>query len=152
MMSERYSPKTEEAIPFGLEPGKSVQRGPQSKETVLLIEDDEFVGALLGEMLQRLGYSVVTVGGGREALAILRRKSKPCHVVVSDLVLSDIEGHQVAQQIRELQPETKILLISGYGASDLMQGYETLPNGIAFLQKPFRASQLATKLRELLRQ
>jgi PAS domain S-box-containing protein len=121
----------------------------RGSETVLVVEDEEIVRSLVRELLESLGYTVVDAHDGDEALAVLKCSSPPIDLVLTDLVMPRMSGRDLARRVAELQPETAVLLVSGY-AGDTVTAEGPLEPGTAFLEKPFTGAELAAKVREVL--
>jgi PAS domain S-box-containing protein len=117
-------------------------------ERILLVEDDEGLLRLVGELLAYDGFEVETAHDGREAVDLFRRDPAAFGAVVSDVVMPGMGGLDLARRLRELRPGIKLLFMSGYGTQlDDHGGYGP---GTAFIQKPFTPAGLNVKLRELL--
>ena len=122
---------------------------PRGSETVLLVEDDANLRALASRVLKRCGYTVLAAGGGREALKIAENPEIQLDIVVSDVVMPDMNGREVVERLVEARPGIAYLLMSGYTDDDVIrQG--TLHGETPFLQKPFTPAQLAQKVRNVL--
>jgi PAS domain S-box-containing protein len=118
-------------------------------ETVLLVEDELVVRDLAADALRRQGYQVVTAANGPEALDLVRRALRPFDVLVSDMVMPQMSGQQLADILLAQQPMLKVLFISGY--SDLPRQHDSvLRPGVALLTKPFTPGQLVQRVRALL--
>jgi nitrogen-specific signal transduction histidine kinase/ActR/RegA family two-component response regulator len=143
-----YLPRVEEEVP--LPDQNAVPAIPtEGWETVLLVEDEQPVRALVREILQRNGYAVLEAGHGREALQISDRYPGPIHLMVTDVVMPGISGCELAEHLASRRPDTKVLYVSGYTDNALLNHDMTDPT-IAFLQKPFTTYALARKVREVL--
>jgi PAS domain S-box-containing protein len=118
-------------------------------ETVLLAEDEPSLRALIRTILESYGYCVLESGGAEEALELAKRHEGPIHILLTDVVLPDMDGTHLAARIAELRPETKVLCTSGY-TGDTMARRGLLAEGARFLQKPFAPATLAATLREML--
>jgi PAS domain S-box-containing protein len=118
-------------------------------ETVLLVEDELIVRRLLTEILESSGYTVLQAGDGPSALELIRRRSDPIDLLITDVVMPGMSGPEVAQRVVSLRPGTEVLYISGYTDSAI-DHHGVLEPGIAFLQKPFSADELARKVRTML--
>jgi CheY-like chemotaxis protein len=101
------------------------------------------------EVLRKNGYSVLCAANGREALRLVREDAEPIDLVITDMVMPQMGGRELAEALRELQPHTKILYMSGYaeGAEDVT---ELLSHGHAFIEKPFTPEALLHKIRDVL--
>ena len=102
-------------------------------------------------VLQTFGYTVLEAAHGSEALRLVEKHAGPVHLLVSDLVMPEMGGRQLAERVVALKPDIKVLFLSGYTA-DAVVRHGVLESEIAFLQKPFTPSVLARKVREVLDQ
>jgi len=118
-------------------------------ETVLVVEDEEAVRQLVSNILEMKGYNVLQAPNGAKALELSEYYKDPIHLVVTDIVMPEMTGPEVAKQISEYRPDAKILFISGY--SDGAIAHQGLLDGdAAFIEKPFGIEMLAQKVREVL--
>jgi PAS domain S-box-containing protein len=117
--------------------------------TILLVEDEEDVRELLREILEGRGYTVLEVEDGAAALALSRRHDGPIDLLVTDVVMPQMSGRELALELAEHRPATKVLYLSGY-TNDAVVSRGVLEASSAFLQKPFTARALADKVAELL--
>jgi CheY-like chemotaxis protein len=121
----------------------------RSHEVVLIAEDEKNVRLLLGQILVRNGYTVLEAKNGKDALAIATNYHSPIQVLVSDVVMPEMGGFELAQQLRLIHPETKVLFISGYLSHPELR--KEIVNGeVAFLLKPLSPSGLTRKIREVI--
>jgi PAS domain S-box-containing protein len=143
-----YLPRAEEAAaPAGRkEPGAGPPRGD---ETVALVEDDDSLRALVHTVLTRSGYRVIDARHGPEALLKCGQHDGPIHLLVTDVVLPQVSGPQLAERLAVLRPGLKVLFISGYTDEAVIRHGMVSP-GTAFLPKPFTPAALAQKVREVL--
>jgi two-component system, cell cycle sensor histidine kinase and response regulator CckA len=118
-------------------------------ETVLVVEDDPAVRSIVRTMLEARGYDVLAAEGGDEALAAIEQHDGRVALVLSDLIMRGLNGRQTVDRIRETQPDTKVLYMSGY-TDDTVIRSGALEPGTAFIQKPFSGDDLARRVRELL--
>ncbi|HEY1660230.1 MAG TPA: ATP-binding protein, partial [Candidatus Sulfotelmatobacter sp.] len=116
-------------------------------ETILLVEDEESVRQLVRETLVSRGYHVLEAQNGNAALALAAAHPETIHLVVTDVVMPGLSGHELAQQILASRPGVKVLYLSGY-AEDAMPSAARPQK--AFLQKPFTLQALSRKVREVL--
>jgi len=121
---------------------------PGGSETVLLVEDDRTVRLLAGEMLRMNGYNVLQARNGREALDLVRGHDHPIHLLLTDVVMPQMSGRQLAESIADIQPGIRVLYMSGY-TDGVIAHHGVLDAGVAYLQKPFTADFLARKVREV---
>jgi PAS domain S-box-containing protein len=118
-------------------------------ETVLVVEDENLVRKLVRTILESRGYFVLDAQGGEEAFQVCRSYKGPIHLLVTDVVMPRMKGKEVADRLRSIYPEMKVLYMSGYTA-DMNDQHGVLETGIQFLQKPFTPLDLANRVRELL--
>ncbi len=125
------------------------EAAPQGSETVLLVEDEPEVRGLARDILRQQGYTVLEAIDGDDALRIGREHRGPIHLLVTDVVMPQIGGRELADRLKAGRQETKVLYVSGYtDDATLHQGVSQ--TGTAFLPKPFTATVLAHKVREVL--
>lgn len=129
--------------------GRGAGPGPPSRETVLLVEDDEGVRLLARLALETQGYLVLAAASGDQALEIARRHLGPIQVLVTDVQMPGIRGPDLAARIASLRPGVKVLFMSGY-LDGAIARQESIAAGAALLDKPFSIETLARKVRELL--
>ena len=122
---------------------------PGRGETILLVEDAQRVRAVVREILEMSGYVVLEARHGAEALERSNRHSGVIHLLVTDVVMPQMSGRELAQRLATLRPELKVLYMSGY-TDDAIVRHGVLASGIAFLSKPFTPDALALKVREVL--
>jgi two-component system, cell cycle sensor histidine kinase and response regulator CckA len=122
---------------------------PRGSETILLVEDEANVRELLRECLDALGYTVLEARGGAEALALSRAHGTPIHLLITDVVMPQMSGRELAKRLLASRPEARVLYISGY-TDDAVVIQEGLTEDMAFLQKPFTIERLSRKVREVL--
>ncbi|MBZ5553239.1 MAG: response regulator [Acidobacteriia bacterium] len=118
-------------------------------ETVLLVEDEEGVRALAREILTMGGYKVLEAADGEAAIQMFDARKDSIGLVITDLVMPKMSGHELAQHISSLRPEVKILFVSGYTPEAIARKGILDPETM-FLQKPFTPKSLARKVREVL--
>ena len=124
-------------------------RPKKGSETILLAEDAEVLRRLLREILVQHGYTVLLAGNGAEALQRSREHTGPIHLLVTDMVMPQMSGRELASRLLPQRPETKILYMSGY-TEEAIATHGVLDAGTAFLEKPFSPDSLARKVREIL--
>ncbi len=118
-------------------------------ETILLVEDEGIVRRLVAEILESNGYTVLQAVDGPSALELLRRHTGRIDLLVTDVVMPGMSGPDVANAVSAMRPGTQVLYISGYTDSAIGH-HRVLEPGIAFLQKPFGADDLARTVRAIL--
>jgi CheY-like chemotaxis protein len=117
-------------------------------ETVLVVEDDAIVRRVIVRGLRRLGYRVLEASNGAEAIALATQHGA-VDIVVTDVVMPVMSGHDFAERLRAVQPEVAVLFVSGYTASTILH-HGVLDAGVEFLAKPFSTSVLHARIRALL--
>ena len=118
-------------------------------ETIMIVDDHETIWDFLIEALQELGYSVLLAENGLDAVEIYRENPGAVDLVLMDMIMPKCSGHEAFYQIREIDPNIKILLSSGFVAQEAVD--DLLANGAAgFLPKPHRIKTLAEELRRIL--
>jgi PAS domain S-box-containing protein len=120
-------------------------------ETILLVEDENAVRRAVSEFLSLHGYTVLEAKDGLDALAIAKDYGSTIHLVVSDVVMPNMSGGQLAKELRARRPESKVLFVSGYAGKTLVDHNVAEP-GMNLLQKPFSLRQLCGTVRALLSQ
>jgi PAS domain S-box-containing protein len=128
---------------------KREKRSARGTETLLLAEDEEVVRNIIRAVLGSNGYQVIEARDGREALEIADRHQGPIDLLLTDVIMPEINGKDLATCLVEKHPEAKVLYMSGYTENAIVH-HGVLDAGTAFLQKPFRADALAQKVREVL--
>jgi len=122
---------------------------PRGAETVLLVEDNAQVRDLTFTILEREGYTVLTAGSGGEAMAALDHHEGPLHLLLTDVVMPDMNGRQLFDRVSERYPDLKVLYMSGY-AENVIARRGVMDPGVHFIQKPFSVKVMAARIREAL--
>jgi len=117
----------------------------QGEETILLVEDEEMLRGLLAKFLRLCGYTVLEASHGGEALLTCERHPGPIHLMVTDVVMPQMSGRELADRLTPLRPEMKVLYMSGYTEDALVQ-HGVADLSVSFLQKPFRPIELARRV------
>ncbi len=130
-------------------PSPSAATRPGGRETVLLVEDEKSVRFTTRLFLEGLGYSVLAAAAPADALRLATAHPGPIHLLITDVILPELSGRDLARQLAERRPETRPLFMSGYTA-DVIANRGVLEPGVAFLAKPFTRDELACKVREVL--
>jgi PAS domain S-box-containing protein len=148
-----YLPRIEE--PLGEAEAEEKQRtepdSPRGSETIFVVEDDEIVRKLTSQALRRYGYRVVEAVNGREALLACEKHPGTIPLMITDVVMPQMGGPELADRLRELHPETQVLFMSGY-TDDAVVRHGILDAALYFLQKPFTPAALVRKVRAILDQ
>ena len=122
---------------------------PGGHETLLLVEDEPAILNSTAQTLETLGYAVWKAGSSAEALRLAGEPGQKIHLLVTDVVMPDMNGRDLARKIQALRPEIKCLFMSGYTA-DIIARNGVLDGGVYFIQKPFSKQTLAVQIREVL--
>jgi PAS domain S-box-containing protein len=143
-----YLPPVEEKVSSGKSlHGQKI--APHGNETILLVEDDDAVRAITKLALQSVDYKVLEARNGAEAVRICERYTEPIHLLITDVVMPEMGGRQVAERLAALNQGIKVLFLSGY-TDDAVVRHGILQAEVAFLQKPFTPMALANKVRDVL--
>jgi two-component system cell cycle sensor histidine kinase/response regulator CckA len=141
-----YLPASEAKAGDAPETGKTALTG---KGTILLVDDDPTVLEVGGMMLQRLGYEVIEARGGKEAVSFYKEKQDTIDLVILDMIMPELGGGQTFDQLKQIDPEVKVLLSSGYSREG--QANEIMARGCrGFIQKPFTMEELSQKTMEII--
>jgi PAS domain S-box-containing protein len=142
-----YLPRAAAATPVAARPTSTGV--PRGTETILLAEDAGDLRDLIREVLETHGYTVLAARHGGEALQVAGRHPAPIHLLVTDAVMPQMGGSELAERLRSKRPGLKILYVSGY-IDDPIVRRDVLESGAPFLQKPFTPEALTRKVREVL--
>lgn len=121
----------------------------RGSETVLLVEDEKAVRKASAEFLKLQGYSVLEAKDGLDALAVVKAHAAPIDLVVTDVVMPNMSGGQLATELHKLRPQTRLLFVSGYAGQTVLK-HKVLDLETNFLQKPYSLKQLSEKIRAAL--
>ena len=121
---------------------------PRGTELVLVAEDDPQLRQLNERILRECGYEVLVAEDGEEALELARRAGRPVDILVTDMVMPDMSGLQVAEQLLRSLPDLKVLCVTGYAAHRTLGTVRA--RGFGLLQKPFTTDELARRVRNVL--
>jgi two-component system sensor histidine kinase EvgS len=143
-----YLPRHGEQTGAGLE--DLADKVPQGRgETILVVEDDASVLTVGKKILAKLGYHVLTEGTTEEAIRVFREYIGEIHLLLTGVVMPEMSGKDLAEQITEIRRGTRVLFMSGY-TSNAISLHEMLGRGAHFIQKPLITDSLARKIREVL--
>jgi CheY-like chemotaxis protein len=118
-------------------------------ETILLVEDEASLRAIAREILEEHGYRVIEATGPREAIEFARRHPEPIHLLVTDVVMPEMNGRVLAESLVAERPALRVLYMSGY-TDDVIAHSGVLASGILLLEKPFTTLALLGRVREAL--
>jgi CheY-like chemotaxis protein len=140
-------------LPISDKPAAEEQQGEQKillgSETILLVDDEKMIIEVGAEMLDKMGYEVLTAHRGKEAIEVYKQNKERVAIVILDLIMPEMSGGEVYDRLKEINPKVKVLLSSGYSLKG--QAADILRRGCnGFIQKPFRVSELSNKIKEIL--
>jgi CheY-like chemotaxis protein len=121
---------------------------PRGSATVLVAEDDEELRSLMVQVLQRSGYVILEANSAESALELAKATDTPIDLLVSDVVMEELTGPQLARLLQDDQPGIRVLLISGTADANVVDGL--IDDTAAFMAKPFKPSQLVDQVHDLL--
>jgi PAS domain S-box-containing protein len=123
--------------------------GADGSETIMVVEDDASVRELVRLMLEARGYAVLTVEDAEEAARVCRERPGEVDLLLTDVVMPEVGGRDLAERLAELSPSMRILFMSGY-SDEAVYGHGEISPNAAFIEKPFTERTLAGKVREVL--
>jgi two-component system cell cycle sensor histidine kinase/response regulator CckA len=141
-----YLPRRDECVLPAPEKmgGHTESRG----ETILIVEDQEAVRSYAKEALEQYGYHIIEASSGNQAIGVAKCHLGEIHLLLTDVVMVGMSGHDLSERLKESRPSLKALFVSGY-ATDVIARHGVL-DGVAFLQKPFSPDEVAAKVRQVL--
>ena len=127
------------------------RRPPETSgtETLLIVENESAIRYLLQVALRRNGYTVLAAESGREALQLVRNHAGAIHLLITDVMMPDMDGPELVRQLSAIRPDTRTLFMSGYMDDTLGEG-GILSTNANFIQKPFSPGTIAQRVREIL--
>jgi two-component system cell cycle sensor histidine kinase/response regulator CckA len=143
----RYS--VDANAPALAEPERPGPRDVTGQDTILLVEDEEAVRSFAARALKMRGYSVLEASGGEEALEIVKTARAPIHLLITDVVMPNMDGPTLVRNVKRLKPEMAVIFMSGYAEEAFRRNDENAAD-LHFLPKPFGLKQLAAKVKEVL--
>jgi two-component system, cell cycle sensor histidine kinase and response regulator CckA len=118
-------------------------------ETLLIVENESAIRNLLQVALRRNGYTVLAAESGREALEVVRNHIGAIHLLITDVMMPDMDGPELVRQLSTIRPDTRTLFMSGY-MDDTLGERGILTTNANFIQKPFSPRAIAQRVREIL--
>jgi PAS domain S-box-containing protein len=122
---------------------------PGGSETILLVEDEDVVRGLARKILEHAGYKVVEASCGKEAIRLCLERAEPIDLLLTDVVMPETSGKEVADRLTELLPGLRVLFMSGY-TDEAIVHHGVLDSNVEFIQKPFTPAALVRKVRAVL--
>lgn len=143
-----YLPASDKRVSGGKKPTGEIIAG---SEMILLVDDEDMIVNVGEQILDRLGYKVIIARGGKEAIELYKENQEKIDMVILDMIMPDVDGKMAYEKLKEINPDIKVLLSSGYSIAG--QAQEILDRGCnGFIQKPFNLKELSLKLRDILDQ
>ena len=144
-----YFPVCREKAEAPVKPPEKVEFHERRQETILLVEDEPAILEMTVLMLRELGYNVLSAATPGQAVEQAQNCPKPIDLLITDVVMPEMNGRDLAGKLLEIHPKMKRLFMSGYTA-DVIAYHGVLDQGVNFMQKPFTISELSAKVREVL--
>jgi two-component system cell cycle sensor histidine kinase/response regulator CckA len=142
-----YLPQVNE--PLGEQREEVVKEVSGGHETILIVEDEDVVRKLAARILKRQGFKVLEAPDGGKALMLYEAYEEPIHLLLTDVVMPGMSGRKLADRLKAIHPEIKVLYMSGYTDNAIFH-HGILEPGTNFIQKPFTVETLPRKVREVL--
>jgi CheY-like chemotaxis protein len=120
------------------------------KRTILVVDDEPEVRKLVGAMVGQFGCEVLTADSGEHAITLYKNHKAPIDLLITDVIAPGMSGPMLADKLSEIQPDLKVLYISGYDNTHVVQKY-VVEKGHALLTKPFTLEEMQAKVRDLLK-
>ncbi len=130
-------------------PAAAPARDVTGQDTILLVEDEDAVRSFAARALRMRGYQVLEASGGEEALEIVQKGEQEIHLVVTDVVMPNMDGPTMVRHVKALKPGLPVIFMSGY-AEEAFRRNDENASDLHFLPKPFGLKQLAAKVKEVL--
>jgi len=119
-------------------------------ETILVVDDEEPLRTVIGDLLSQLGYHILSTSNGPDALALAEAYSGKIDLLLTDVKMDPLSGPALAEALTRVRPEMKVVYISGYGYGATLAPDGALKPGTVLVLKPFTMKMLSAKLREVL--
>ena len=119
------------------------------KHTILLVDDEEMITDAIGSLLEKVGYRVICVNGGKEAVEVVEQCRDDINLVILDMLMPDMDGQKTFHRIKNIQPQLPVLMASGYNNREQLA--DIMQNGCkGFIQKPYSLAQLHPTIQSIL--
>ena len=128
---------------------QTAKENTESKKTILWVDDEEIALEVWSQMLQKLGYSVLQARYGYEALEIFKKRKNKISLVILDMRMPGMNGVEVYDRLKKIQPQVKIILVSGYIEQYVLDEFSQR-NFNGYIEKPFKLKELSEKIEEVL--
>src|SRR5262249_53624 len=140
-----YLPRFEDetSIAASAQVSKSAYEGT---ETILIVEDEEVVRTMVVKLLSEMGYRILPASCGDEALRLSREHTGPINLLLTDVVMPQMSGNDLAESIKETRPDMKVLFMTGYTGAEQNNTSSTEASQRPYLQKPFSLASLASSV------
>lgn len=146
-----YLPEDSSQAEDRVENTEKIETPPGKSELILLVEDEVSILTLAKKMLETLGYEVLAADGPEAALALLEKNDKEIGLLLTDVIMPDMNGRELAEKVQEKFPQIRVLFMSGY-TSDVIAHRGIIEAGVNFISKPFSLQTLAEKVKAVLEQ
>jgi CheY-like chemotaxis protein len=133
-----------------MEAMQTAMENTESKKTILWVDDEEIALEVWSQMLQKLGYSVLQARYGYEALEIFKKRKNKISLVILDMRMPGMNGVEVYDRLKKIQPQVKIILVSGYIEQYVLDEFSQR-NFNGYIEKPFKLKELSEKIEEVLK-
>src|SRR5215813_14232796 len=120
-----------------------------TKKTILVVDDEPEIRKLVSAMVTKFGYPVLTADSGEHALTLYKKHNEPLEMLITDVVAPGMSGPMLADKLCAIQPDLKVLYISGYDNTQVVQKY-VVEKGHSLLTKPFTLAQLQEKVQQVI--
>jgi two-component system cell cycle sensor histidine kinase/response regulator CckA len=144
-----YLPRHKAEPVVAAEPERAAPRDITGEDTILLVEDEEAVRSFAARALKLRGYNVLEAGGGEEALEIVKHHAGSIHLLITDVVMPNMDGPTLVRAVKRLKPDMAVIFMSGY-AEEAFRRHDEKAESLHFLPKPFGLKQLAAKVKDVL--
>ena len=125
------------------------RQGDGRNRTILLVEDSDVVREVIARMLEDVGFTVLKASGGEEALSLTRRGDVPFDLLLTDIVMPEVSGVELADRVAAERPDARILFMTGY-TDDIVLREGVLDKNREYIGKPFTQMEIVKKVREIL--
>ena len=122
----------------------------ESKKTIIVVDDEPEIRKLVSAMVSKFGYTALTADSGEHALTLYKNHNEPIEMLITDVVAPGMSGPMLADKLCAIQPDLKVLYISGYDNTHVVQKY-VVERGHVLLPKPFTVNELQSRIGDLLR-